>query len=185
MHFSRCFAQALPDFQTIINSTSSFSRGHSPFFLTYFRHPHFPFQHLSNRDRNLNEHSTVDFRLNISQQTLKEAAEHVEAHHHLTKAQFDKNVKEREFPIGCKVFVQTSQRAGLSKKLARPYKGPFICLEELSNGNLRLAPMNGGRTISVHKNHCKLAPHRLQHPNFNDLDSETPEENEETPSPPY
>ena len=35
--------EALPDFQTIINSTGSASCKHSPFFLTYFHHPHFPF----------------------------------------------------------------------------------------------------------------------------------------------
>ena len=79
----------------------------------------------------------------------------------LTKTQFDKTVKDRKFPVGSKVFVQTSQRAGLRKKLAKPFKGPFTCLEELSNENIRLVPMNGGRTISVHKNDCKLAPHRL------------------------
>ena len=80
-------------------------------------------------------------RLNLSRQILKEAADHVESYHALTKKQFDKTVKERKFPIGSKVFVQASQRAGLSKKLAKPFKGPYTCLEELSNGNLRLVPM--------------------------------------------
>ena len=28
--------------------------------------------------------------------------------------------------------------------------------------------MNGGRTISVHKNNCKLAPHHSQHLNFDE-----------------
>ena len=58
--------EALPDFQTIINSTGSASRKHSPFFLTFFRHPHFPFQHLSNREHNFDENSSVESRLNLS-----------------------------------------------------------------------------------------------------------------------
>ena len=169
--------EALPEFQTIINSTSSASRKHSPFFLTYFRHSHFPFQQLINRTPSLDETSSVEARLNFSRSVLREAAEHVETYHAMTKTQFDKNTKTRKFPVGSKVFVQTSQRAGMSKKLARPFKGPYTCLEELSNGNIRLAPLNGGRTISVHKNNCKLAPHRSQHLTFDesDTDLERPE----------
>ena len=136
--------ETLADFQTIINSTGSASRKHSPFFLTFFRHPHFPFQHLSNRDHNFDENSSVEAQLNLSKQILKEAADHVDSYHALTKRQFDKYIKERKFPIGCKVFVQTSQRAGLSKKLAKPFKVPYTCLEELSNGNLKLVPMARG-----------------------------------------
>ena len=165
--------EALPDFQTIINSTNSASRKPSPFFLTYFRHPHFPFQHLANREHNLNEHSSVEARLNLSRSILQEAADHVESYHALTKTQFDKTVKDRHFPVGSKVFVQTSQQAGRSKKLAKPFKGPYTCIEELSNGNIRLVPMNGGRTISIHKNNCKLAPHRSQHLSFDEPEPTT------------
>ena len=166
------------DFQTIINSINSASRKHSPFFLTYFRHSHFPFQHLVNRTPNLNEHSSVEARLNLSRSILKQAAEHVESYHALTKTQFDKTVKDRKFPVGSKVFVQTSQRAGMSKKLAKPFKGPFTCIEELSNGNIKLVPINGGRTISVHKNNCKLAPHCSQHLSFDE-----PEPEQDIPNP--
>ena len=148
------------------------SRKHSPFFLTYFRHSHFPFQHLTNRTPNLNENSSVEARINLSRNILREAADHVEAFHSLTKAQFDKNVKIRKFPVGCKVFVKTSQREGMSKKLARPFKGPFSCLEELSNGNIRFVPLNGGQTITIHKNNCKLAPHRFQHLTFDETESD-------------
>ena len=130
--------KALPDFQTIINSTGSASRKYSPFFLTFFRYPHFPFQQLSNRPPNFNENSTVEAQLNHTQQILKEAADHVDSYHAVTKTQFDKLVRKREFPIGSKVFVQTSQRAGLSKKLAKPFKGPYTCLEAVSYTHLTL-----------------------------------------------
>ena len=56
----------------------------------------------------------------------------------------------------------------MSKKLARPFKGPFTGIEELSTGNIKLVPLNGGHTISVHKNNCKLAPHRSQHLTFDE-----------------
>ena len=36
----------LPEFQTIINSTSSLSHGFSPFFLTFFRHANYPFRSM-------------------------------------------------------------------------------------------------------------------------------------------
>ena len=107
--------EALSDFQTIINSTGSASRKHSPFFLTFFRHPHFPFQHLSNREHNFSEHSSVETRLNLSRQILKEAANHVESYHALTKKQFDKTVKERKFPIGSKVLVRLLSMQDLAK----------------------------------------------------------------------
>ena len=175
--------EALPDFQTIINSTGSASRKHSPFFLTFFRHPHFPFQHLSTKNHSFDESSSVESRLNLSQQILREAADHVDSYHALTKTQFDKNVKDRKFPIGAKVFVQTSQRAGLSKKLAKPFKGPYICIEEMSNGNLKLAPMTGGRAISMHKNNCKLAPQGFQHLLFDDPDPETDQSEPPDPDP--
>ena len=55
---------------------------------------------------------------------------------------------------------------------ARPFKGPFSCLEELSNGNIRLVPLNGGRTITVHKNNCKLAPHCSQHLTFDETETD-------------
>ena len=82
------------------------------------------------------------------------------------------------------MFVQTSQRAGFSKKLAKPFKGPYTCLEELSNGNLKLVPMTGGRTITIHKNNCKLAPQRFQHLNFDDPETET-DDNEAPESDPF
>ena len=121
--------EALPEFQTIINSTSSASRKHSPFFLTYFRHSHFPFQQLINRTPSLDETSSVEARLNFSRSVLREAAEHVETYHAMTKTQFDKNTKTRKFPVGSKVFVQTSQRAGMSKKLA-PHRSQHLTFNE-------------------------------------------------------
>ena len=155
--------EALPDFQTVINSSSSTARKHSPFFLTFFRFPNFPFQSLLTRVPSLDQASSVEARLNFSVEILQQAAEHLRAETALSKQQFDKQVFLRSFPVGCKVFVHTSERFGLSKKLAKPYKGPYVCLHEGKNGNLHLLPIGGGKTIHVHKNNCKLAPYRSQH----------------------
>ena len=73
--------EALPDFQTVINSTTSKSREHSPFFLTFFRHPNFPFASLTSSRPSLSEASTVAARLNFSAQILAQAAEHAKQMH--------------------------------------------------------------------------------------------------------
>ena len=155
--------EALPDFQTVINSTTSKSREHSPFFLTFFRHPNFPFASLTSSGPNLSEASTVAARLNFSARILAQAADHAKQMHACSKEQFDKYVHMRRFPVGAKVFVSTSDRAGLSKKLAKPFKGPFVCIANKQNDTIKLVPISGGRPISTHVNNCKLAPYREQH----------------------
>ena len=43
--------------------------------------------------------------------------------------------------------------------------------------------MTGGRTITVHKNNCKLAPQRFQNLNFNDPEPEAEETEAPEPDP--
>ena len=98
--------------------------------------------------------------------------------HACSKEQFDKLVHLRKFPVGSKVFVSTSDRQGLSKKLAKPFKGPYVCILVKPNNTIKLVPISGGRPISTHINNCKLAPYRDQHLLF----SEPSVNNEETTS---
>ena len=63
-----------------VNSATSKSREHSPFFLTFFRHPNFPFASLTSSRPSLSEASTVAARLNFSAQILAQAAEHARTH---------------------------------------------------------------------------------------------------------
>ena len=72
-----------------------------------------------------------------------------------SKTQFDKKVAIREFPLGCKVFVFSTQRGLVSKKLHKPYKGPYICVGHAANNNLVLRLPSGTKLIHVHKNSCK------------------------------
>ena len=65
--------EMIPDFQTIVNSTVSKSRGFSPFFLTFFRHANFPFTSLVTERPSLGEHNTMHARINFSQKILKQA----------------------------------------------------------------------------------------------------------------
>ena len=53
----------------------------------------------------------------------------------------------------------------------------------MSNGNLKLAPTTGGRTITMHKNNCKLAPQRFQHLLFSDPEPETDDSDQPDPEP--
>ena len=140
--------------QLILNASKSTSRGFSPFFLTYFRHPNFPFHDLL-RPFRYKEGSSVTAHLNTATKTIKSAQEFIEAATAKAKVQFDKQVKERSFSIGQVVYVYTSQRGKIHKKFAKRYKGPYICLN-VDNNILDLRPLGGGKTIRAHKNNCKL-----------------------------
>ena len=148
----------LPMCQLILNSTYSTSRKFSPFFLTFFRHARLPYHALLNQPLNLNEQSSVSQQLNFSRRILQEAEENLHKQFLLSKVEFDKSARTQYFPVGCKLFVRTSQRGKISFKLAHTWKGPYVCLEHLQHNNLLIKPLNGRKTEKVHKNLCKLAP---------------------------
>ena len=122
--------------------------------------------------------------MNFSAQILAQAADHAKQMHACSKEQFDKYVHTRRFPVGAKVFVSTSDRAGLSKKLAKPFKGPFVCIANKQNDTIRLVPIAGGRPISTHVNNCKLAPYREQHLLFSEPNSGGETDKSNAPSDP-
>ena len=62
----------IPELQTIINSTTSSSRRYSPFFLTFLKHPNFPFQQLLTALPNYSDQSILTARFNLSNQLIKE-----------------------------------------------------------------------------------------------------------------
>ena len=152
----------------IRDSTYSASRKFSPFFLTFFRHARLPYQALLNSPLNYNEQSSVAQQLNFSRRVLREAEQNIHKQFDSAKQHFDKSTHSPSFPIGCKLFVRTSQRGKISFKLAHTWKGPYICLEHLPNNNLRIKPLSGRKIETVHKNLCKLAPFRFQHLRMND-----------------
>ena len=129
-HFSNqnLWQLRLPMCQLILNSTYSSSRRFSPFFLTFFRHARLPYHALLNAPLNYNEQSEVAEQLRFSRHILKEAEANIHKQFENTKKLFDRNSNSPSFPVGCKLFVRTSQRGQISFKLAHQWKGPYICL---------------------------------------------------------
>ena len=113
----------LPMCVLILNSTKSVSRNFSPFFLTYFRHARLPYHALLNKPLNYDESSDTARRLQEANKILKASAEYIDRSFDKYKAGHDSKLKQPKFPVGCKLFVRTSQRgkvALIGKKLVGP-----------------------------------------------------------------
>ena len=119
-------------------------------------------RHISSRSHSYNEAGTVAAKLNLAKRTAKAIETITEKAFQKYKQQFDKDIQNRRFFPGCTVYVYTTPRGKTHRKLFRPYKGPYKCIGLGKNGNLLLEPMKGGKSISVHKNNCKMAPFREQ-----------------------
>ena len=70
-------------------------------------------------------------------------------------------------------MIKTSQRK-LHHKLARPYKGPYLCLALLPHNNIRVIKVGGRKPEKVHLNNCKRLPARKQLFRFHDKSRATP-----------
>ena len=108
--------ERMPELQTILNSTISKSRGYSPFFLTFFKQPNFPFQKLADRQDSYNESSTLEARLNFANKTLNQANQHVIDAFQDSKREFDKRIRQSKIKPGDLVMVKTSQRGKIHRK---------------------------------------------------------------------
>ena len=142
----------LPMCMLILNSTYSASRKFSPFFLTFFRHARPPYHALLKQPLNYNQQSSVSQQLNFSRRILQEAEANLHKQFLSSKAEFDKSAKSQHFPIGCKLFVRTSQRGKIAFKLAHTWKGPHVCLEHLQHNNLLIKPEKPKRCIKIYAN---------------------------------
>ena len=118
----------LPMCVLILNSTKSVSRNFSPFFLTYFRHARLPYHALLNKPLNYDESSDTARRLQEANKILKASADYIDRSFDKYKAGHDSKLKQPKFPVGCKLFVRTSQRGKIAFKLAKNWSGPYICL---------------------------------------------------------
>ena len=136
------------------------TREHSPFFLTFFHNSNYPLPNITSRSHSYIEKGTVAAKLNLAKKTAKAIETITEESFQKYKQQFDKDIQNRRFFPGCTVYSYTTQRGKTHRKLFRLYKGPYKCIGISKNSNLLLEPMKGGKTISVHKNNCKMAPFR-------------------------
>ena len=146
----------LSDFQLITNSTVSKARGYSPFFLTFFKHPNYPFQSTLHSEPNYNQDSLVADKFNMSRETLKTAFDNSSTSFTDNAKQFDKAVRPSKIKIGDLVYLRSTQRGKMHHKIAQPFKGPYTCTDILTNNNLELVPLAGGKTVTAHSNNCKL-----------------------------
>ena len=156
----------LHEFHLITNSTLSNTRGFSPFFLTFFRTPNFPFKHILS-ERHLHQNSYVSDKINNVKKVLQTACDNYNSSFRKTNtphAPMSKTIR-----VGNVVYVRHSQRGKLHIKLAQPFKGPFICIEILKNNNVPLTPLSGGKVIHTHKDNCKIVPLRPNHLILNPL----------------
>ena len=156
----------LHEFQLITNSTLSHTRGLSPFFLTFFRTPNFPFNKILS-DCHLHQSTYVSDKINNAKCVLQTACDNYNAafqENNTPHAPMIKTIKE-----GSIVYVRHSQRGKLHIKLAQPFKGPYMCIEIPHNNNIVLTHLAGGIVIHTHINNCKVVPLRPNHLILNPL----------------
>ena len=154
----------IPELQTIINSTTSSSRKYSTFFLTFLKHPNFPFEKLLTSKPDYSDRSMLTAHFNISNQLVKECEQALEESFVKAKGAFDSNARPNKLSIGDLVYVETTQRGLLHHKFADRYKGPYKIISFLDNNNVQLTPLGSGRPITSHVNNCtacgsKTEPH--------------------------
>ena len=159
---------SLNDFMLITNASVSKARGFSPFFLTYFKHPNFPFQDFDKQNPLYHDNSSVADLLNSSQKYISAAAKNSQDSFNEYKMHFDKTATTSKFELGDLIYIHTTQRGSLHHKFAKRFKGPYVIVAFLENNNMQLQPIHGGKTIRVHKNNCKKGTKRNPSLRLND-----------------
>ena len=162
----------------ITNSSISNTRRFSPFFLTYFKHPIFPFQNFEKQNPLYQENSYVADLINKSQKDISTAANNSLNSFQEYKNQFDNKSSISKFELGDLIYIHTTQRGAMHHKFANRFKGPYIIVAFLANNNLQLQPIHGGKTICVHKNNCKKGT--MRNPSLRLNDTSTPNQTRPT-----
>ena len=68
-----------------------------------------------------------------------------------------------EYTEGDVVWLHTpAVKRGESRKLAGPYKGPYVIVHRLNDVNVTIRRIQGGRTKRVHCNRLKPCHYRLE-----------------------
>ena len=148
-------AAALFAYRSVVNK----SRGESPYYLLFGRHPRLPC------DATLEESSDVPPTIQDYINRMKTSLElaHELAHNNLQKAQlqqkfqYDKTAKEPQFQVDDLVWLHNPKRKkGLSPKLQSPWIGPYRIEVQTSPVNYRIVEMhNEKKSLLVHANRLK------------------------------
>lgn len=143
------------------------STNFSPFFLMYGRDPLIPMD-LVLKSRtpkyNMEDNYVAELmaRLNIAfteaKQNLRNSAEK-------RAIQYNKKSEEVQLKVGDLVYLyDPSTKIGESKKLTKPWKGPFRIMEQKSPVNFKIKELNKKAEHIVHVNRLKLCKGEFDEP---------------------
>ncbi|PIK53661.1 Retrovirus-related Pol polyprotein from transposon [Apostichopus japonicus] len=123
----------LPFTQFAYNTTPCFdSTSYSPYFLVHGRHPRFPTENHMQISRDCSQNVTMfigDVVYGLEQARLV-AADLLEIRQKSMKLKFDKKANTNQFHVGDTVYLYTPTiKPGQTKKLAKPWKGPYYIVE--------------------------------------------------------
>ena len=128
-----------------------------------------PYHALLNKPLNYDESSDTARRLQEANKILKASADYIDRSFDKYKKGHDVALKQPKFPVGCKLFIRTSQRGRIAFKLAKTWSGPYICLKHLDHNNLLVKKIGGRKEEKVHRNNCKPAQFREEYLRLHDF----------------
>lgn len=166
------------------------STGYSPFFLLYGRDPVLPFDDILRPvaikyDIDHNYVSELMNRLNNAYVTVRQNLSECKEKQAI---QYNKTSKNREFSLGDLVYLHDpTTQVGLSKKLGKPWTGPYRVIEVKGPVTYKIRLLNGRKELVVHAN--RLKPCQIFDENFeikiankddNDIDATNDQQTEQT-----
>ena len=140
----------IPFIQFAYNTSPSIdSTDYSPFFLVYGRHPKsFLDSHLPNMDINVTAREYILQTLENIEKARDVARENLEEHKAEMLKKTNRDRETSDFNVGDIVYLFTpASTPGLSKKLRRPWTGPFYIVETLSTVHVKLRRKIDGKLL--------------------------------------
>lgn len=140
------------------NMTTHSATGFSPFFLMYGRDPLLPMDSILTPSR-----IRYDYDTNYVAELQKRLhTAFTKAHEQLNQASdrqvyyYDRKTSNVTYQIGDLVYLfDTSVKRGLSKKLSKPWLGPFRIIEAIGPVTFKIKELNKNRIQIVHANRLK------------------------------
>ena len=95
------------------------------------------------------------------------------------KQAYDKNIREKEFPLGAVVYLKAEQRGNMFRKFQPRWMGPLRVIQRKDQDNILLEHLITGKRYSAHCNRLKLGKLRQQVSRETDQKEVEREENRE------
>lgn len=140
------------------NCSKQASTKFSPYFVMFLKEP----ESVSDRSLNINfPDLSLRQRQRIRHSCVNKVNENLRKARLVQKVQYDKKARPVRFAVGQLVLLFCPKRiAGISKKLSRPYKGPYRIKRVREHDNYIISKPHTSRKIKVHAN--RLKPFRLR-----------------------